>query len=371
MIESMREEILLTIIIILGCFLTFYPHLNYPYPIHVDEWFHISEAKMMASEQDIDWYSGKPFRLGMERGWHLTLSFFQLIFKLDPKEWIFVPLIIHSISIIVIFVFVSKLLGKTQGLIAAFLTAIIPSNLTIGGPIFLVPVNLSMIFIPFSLLMAFNLFGIKNKLNYLLLSVSLTYLLYSHPPSAMALLLILGFYLILSLLKGDPNSKFLLISILVSLILSIPNYVQEIKNKGIESVKFNFWITLRGIPTLYGYIPTFFFLVGSYSLSQKNRKEFLSIIFSVFFLIINLALFANFKINYLIPYQRVYMPLFILMNVITSAGFVKILEMKPKKFGLIILIVLLGITAYFSIKDKINTPLYHLIDGKDYDNFVW
>lgn len=367
----MKEEILLPLIIALGCFLTFYPHFNYPYPLHVDEWFHIAEAKMIATGQKTDWYSGKPFNLGMERGWHLTLSSIQLLFNLGSRQWVFVPMLIHVIAILATYLFALKLLGKRQAILAAFLTAIIPSNLTIGGPIFLVPVNLSMIFIPFSLLLAFGLVNIDRKIAYVILTISLTYLLYSHPPSAMALLVILGIYLVLLFVGRDPEFKILLISVLVSIFLSIPNYIQEVQNKGLESGKFSFWITLEGIPNLYGIFPTILFLVGFYFLSQRKKKEFLCIMLSTIFLLINIVLFVNLKVNYLIPYQRIYIPLFVLMNVIASEGFIKALEIKKKKLGLFIFFILLGIAAYFSIAERVKTQLYYLIDQKDFENFLW
>lgn len=110
----MKDNTTLLFILLIATFLTFYPHLNYPYPLHVDEWFHISEAKMIASNQKTDWYSGKAFNLGMERAWHITLAIIQKLFNPSITQWAFLPTIIHILGIISVYVFVSKLFDKNH-----------------------------------------------------------------------------------------------------------------------------------------------------------------------------------------------------------------------------------------------------------------
>ncbi len=372
-----KEIILLSPILLLALILTFYPHLNYPYPLHVDEWFHITQAKQISLNKKIDWYSRKEFKLGLERGWHLFLALIQKTFNLNAKQWICLPSIFHLLAIFSTYLFVLNFFGKKQALISAFLIALIPSNVTIGGPVFLVPVNLSLIFIPLALLFAFGLLKIKRIYNYLALFSILTFILYAHPPTAIVLLIILGIYFLLNFFSKDKEArerlKFLFLTTFLSVLVSIPNYLPEIQKKGLEAIKFDFWIYLKEIPSVYGTIPTIFFVLGFYFLSHFKNKEVWSLLLSSIFLILIIVLFARFGLNFLIPYQRTYIPLFLLMSIIASFGYSKLLEIKKpfKNFGLFLLFICLTLTAYFAIKRDLKTPYYHLINDKDYENFLW
>lgn len=364
-----KEITILIFILLLAAFLIFYPHLNYPFPLHVDEWFHITEAKMIL-QSNIDWYSGKQFNLGMERAWHLSLAAIQAIFNLSITQWIFVPVIMHLLAILSVYTFTTKLLGKTQALIAALLISLLPSNLTMGGPVFLVPVNLSLILIPIALTFAFHLTNLEKKYNYAALLAISIFLLYAHPPSALALLSILGIYLILNI--STKEAKPLFITILLAIIISIPNYIPELQRKGIGSISFDFWITLKELPKLYGYIPTFFFILGFYLLTQTNRKETWSLLLASILFTLNIVLFVRFDINYLIPYQRTFIPLFLLMSVIASQGFVELTEIKTfKRFSTLLLIAVLFVTTYLAVDRNLKTQYYHVIDKADYESFLW
>ncbi len=370
-----REWILLIPIVFLASTLTFYPHQNYPYLLHVDEWFHIAEAKQVVLDNKIDWYTGKNFTLGMEKGWHLVLALIQLIFKPTIKQWIYLPVILHITSILVVYYFVYKLYSGREAIIASLLIALIPSNVTIGGPVFIVPVNLSLILIPLALIFAFKLVKIKNIYNYLLLLLIATFLLYSHPPTAMVLILILTIYFLLQVSSKEERGEAiqLLIVIISSIILSIPNYIPTLQRKGLESIKFNFWVYLEGIPLLYGFIPTIFFIIGVYIISKKGDKRSWTLIIASLLLIVNILFFTRTGLTYLIPYQRTYIPLFLLVSIIASRGYSYILRIdKPRRStGLIILITLLILTTYIAVERNIEEQYYHLIDDEDYHSFLW
>lgn len=359
------ELIALLFLIIFASFLNYYHHFNYSYLFHADEWFHVAMAKMILKNEKINWYSGKEFRVGMERGWHFLLASFQKIFSLNIKQWTYIPTFFLIISILSTYVFVSRLFDKKHGIIASILTTLIPSNVTIGGPIFLVPINLSLIFIPLTLIFLFDLE--KTKLNSLCVFSILTFLLYSHPPSAVALLLIISTYFLLNIFSNTKKAKRIFLIVLLSVLISLPNYVQTIKQKGVESLKFNFWIWLKEIYFIFG-MPTLFFILGAYFLTNKNLES-LTLVLSSIFLIFLIVLFARFKISILIPYQRIYIPLFFLMNVIASYGIIKIYEIK--KIGKFLFLMLLLSSIYFCVVRNVTTPLYKLIDERDYKNFLW
>ena len=370
-----KEWFLLILIIVLACLLTYYPHQNYPYLLHVDEWFHVAEAKQVVLGSNIDWYTGEKFSFGMERAWHLTLALIYLVFKPSIQQWVYLPAILHMLSILVVFYFVYKLYGKIEALISSLLIALLPSNVTMGGPVFLIPVNLSLIFIPLALLFAFELTKIKRIYNYLLLLLVITFLLYAHPPTAFVLLLILILYLLFQIFSREEKSRILYLSsvIILSIIVSIPNYLLFLQERGIGNIKFDFWVYLQGVPLLYGILPSFFFIIGVYIITKSRDKKSWSLLLTSIVLLLNILFYTRTGLTYLLPYQRTFIPLFLIMSIIASRGCSKLLEIdKPsRKTGLILLISLLIITTYIAIDRDIHENYYHLIDDQDYKSFLW
>lgn len=373
---SYWPEFIVSLIIIYAGYLTISPHLSYQFPFHVDEWYHIATAKMIATGSSVNWYYGEPFQFSLESGWHAGLSLFQQIFHPDISIWMIIPPIIHIISIITTYFFISRLFTKNEGVISALLVALLPTNVTIGGPVFLIPVNLSLLFIPLGLLCAFNLLKIEKRFQYVLLFIVITFLLYAHPPSAMVLLFFLGFYSLLLLTskkKEDrKHSSFLILTTGMSIVAALPNYLVEIQSQGLGSITFQFWIYLKEIPFLFGFIQIIFFIIGFTVLSRSKDKKIWSILLTTLFLIVNIVLFTQLNINYLLPYQRTYIPLFLLMIFITSYGYTRINVIKPRypryKTLLSVILVLALCATIFEVSTKQN-QFYEVIDQKDYENF--
>lgn len=374
---NFKKDIWLILILIIGGILTFYPHLDYPFLFHVDEWFHIAQAKQIALGSPVNWYTGEAFSLGLEQGWHGLLAGIYLLFHPSSKQWIILPIILHILAIFSTYLFISRFFDKTKGLISSFLIAILPTNNTIGGPVFLIPVNLSLIIIPITLLFAFNLVKIKPLYNYLIILILTTFLLYAHAPSAIVLLLILFFktlFLICSKDRSERTEGFHLIIVLfISVLLSLPNFLNEILTRGFSSITFNFYIKLNEIFLLYGIVPTVFFIIGFYFASKGKSKELWSLLLTTLFLLVNIVIFARIGMNILLPYQRTFIPLFLLMAIIGSIGFSKVLEIKEpmKKAGPILFIVLIVMTGVFAVNTNLNYNYYQIIDDVDNENAEW
>jgi hypothetical protein len=359
----------LIIILLIAIILNFYPHFDYPYLIHVDEWYHIAQAKQIVLQSDVNWYTGENFELEMERAWHGFLAAVDFIFRPSITQWIYLPTILHLFGVLSVYYFVSKLFSKKEALIASLLVALLPSNVTMGGPVFLIPLNLGLIFIPLALVFAFRLTKIKPVYNY--------FLLYAHPPTAMVLLLILGVFFLLNIFsKNDEykkNAKYLFITIVLSIFSSIPNFIAEIQKKALQSITFDFWVYIQAVPLLFGLIPTIFFLVGFYYLTQKRRKEIWSLLLASIVLIINILIFSVSGLNIILPYQRTHIPLFIFMSIVASYGFTKLLDFKKpyKKIGIILLVVFLVATTSVAVHRNIDTSYYNIIGEEEYDDFLW
>ncbi|MBL7206666.1 MAG: hypothetical protein ISS36_03650 [Candidatus Aenigmarchaeota archaeon] len=374
-IENKKSFLLITIIF-LAVFLTYYPHIDYPYPLHVDEWFHIANVKMLALNEEIDWYSGEIIRTDLEIGWHGALLLIG-IFNLSVNQWTLVPSFLHVLAILSVFYFILNFFGKNQALISAFLIALIPSSVRFGGPVFLVPINIGLIFIPLALVFAFELTLLRRFYNLLALFLITTFLLYAHPPTAIVLLIILGFYFILNLVSKEEfckrKARDLFLTILLSGLISFPNYIHYIQLKGLESIKFDFWLYMKDIFGIYGIIPTIFFFVGFYLLTTIQGKKIWSLLLTTLLLLLNIVLFSRYGLNWLVSYQKIYIPLFLLMSIIASFGLSKLIEIKKpfKSFGLILLLFALLLTGVFAVQSNMETTYYYLIDNEDYESFLW
>lgn len=344
-----RNNLILAAILILSAFSAYIPHMNYPYPLHVDEWFHITVAEEIIHNSAIDLYSGTPFHLGMERAWHIMLAGIFLIFP-PLTIYLFLIITLAILATFSIYTF-AKRYGERTALIAAFLAAIIPSNVTIGGPALLIPINLSLIFIPLALKFAF-------EKKYKLVFLSTLFLLYAHPPSAMVLLILLGTYAIL------VTDRLLLATILASILLSLPNYLSEISKKGIESVSFSFWLFAEETPKLFGYIPTLFFIAGFYMMTRTKEKENWTLIITPLFLLIDIFLYTQLSMSFLVPYIRIFIPMLAIMGVIAAFALAKV--KNNYILGLILTAILI-----LSIQHTYETPYYHIINETEYSDILW
>lgn len=384
--KKQKEKIVYALLIAamaLGVVLNYYPHLNYPFPLHVDEWYHIYMAEHISQTGNVpihDIYMSRFNATDVERGYHIFLAFLYSAFNLSMTSWQYLPSIVLVVAMLSTFFFVRRFLGEKEAVLSAFLLALLPTNVTIGGPAFLIPVDLSLIFIPLALLFAFRLTKLKPIYNYAALFLIVTFMLYSHPPSAVVILTLVTIYAALELLRGDKERKMhgaaLIATEAVSALASIPNYLEYLTlHYGTAgSLSFNFPIFVSQIPFVYGIIPTLFFVIGFYLLASKSKdNRVLSLIITSAFLIATIVLYANFQVNFLIPYQRVYVPLFLLMGVIASFGYVRALKIKwgRRRVGIAVLVVAIILSVVFAVSNDVNTPYYHIINNAQYQNFLW
>ena len=338
-------KLYLTLIAFLAFCLTFYPHLNYKYPFHVDEWFHITEAKMIVLSAEKNWFDSNPFKISMEPAWHFLLASIQLL-NLEANQWIIFPAILHSIAVLSAYACTVRLFGRKQALIASLLIALLPTNATMGGPAYLIPVNLSLIFIPIAIRSTY-------EKKYAIAFSTLLFPLLSHPPSAVVLIIYLSFHFL------ETRDKNIVLLVAIALALSMPNYYNELK-RGAEAVKFDFWLTLKQLPYLYGYLQTAFFVAGFYLIMKSKYKP---LAYTSLLLIALIVLYARFNQSYLIPYIRIYVPLMLFMSIIASYSMAKI----PKIF----LTLSITLILILSVKSTLEQKHYTLISEREYKDFLW
>jgi len=357
--KKINPALLIVPILILTAFVSYIPHINYQYPLHVDEWFHITIAQEVLNGNKIDLYSGQPFALGMERLWHLMLAGI-FLFVQPLQAYVFVIMGFSILAVLSVYIF-AKRFGERVALISAFLTALIPSNVTIGGLSLLVPVNLSLIFIPLALKFAFDA---KTKLQYFMVFLLTAILLYAHPPSAMVLLILLGIYGVLKIKENKIKARNLFIAIFAAVIVSLPNYISRIAESGIESASFPFWLFVEQTPVLFGIIPTIFFITGFYMLTRTKEKENWVLIVALILLLAEIFLFTQISVSFLVPYQRIFIPMMFIMSVIAAFALAKIKNN-------ILLGILLAVILVLSVQQHFATQYYHIIDENEFKDISW
>jgi hypothetical protein len=161
---------------------------------------------------------------------------------------------------------------------------------------------------------------------------------------------------------------------------SLPNYIPYLQHHGLGAITFDFFVLAAPLQFVYGVIPTALFLAGFYLVMRgkpkiAHRPEVLSILAATVALFLIIMAFTNFSFNIVIPYQRVYVPLFMLMSIIASMGYVHILRLSKSKSArngmVLIFSVLVIATILLSSYRNLNTPYYHAINAQDYQNFLY
>ena len=53
--NEIKKDVWVIPIILLGGILTFLPHIDYSFLFHIDEWYHIAQAKQFVLGSEINW----------------------------------------------------------------------------------------------------------------------------------------------------------------------------------------------------------------------------------------------------------------------------------------------------------------------------
>jgi hypothetical protein len=163
-------------ILALAFYLAFIPHQSYPYPVHVDEWVHLSCSNEIIDESKAfnltDPFSGgaaisqQQVEVGFQTFWavfHITSGIdWNTIFKYFPG-------IMFMFTVLSVYILAKR---RGFGWEAALLTCLIPTTIGVLGPGFLVPVAMGLPLIVVSLFIAFYL---RSWWSYLLLLSSIYY----------------------------------------------------------------------------------------------------------------------------------------------------------------------------------------------------
>jgi len=391
-----NQIIILVIVLIIGAFLTYLPHLNYPYPLHVDEWASINQARELTNPRYVSpTQTHTIFTLGFTAIIMILEVFLNivLIYK-------FLPIITFIVSAIILFKFTHQLTKNySVAIFSVIFLLSLPNNTNLLGSWFFVPfiASIPLVFLTFFLyLKAYNK---PNKKLTIYSIISLLALLLIYPPYAIFTFLILAIYTFLNKktvsLKKIKKPLIIFSSILTLLIILImlvfsksPYWILSqlyfpqghssldpgINTNAYELIFLNMRLLVNPyfLPILFGIIPFVLAIIGIYKSYKSNPKNILIIWFITSVAFISLFLIFNF--TFIMSYQRiVYMALLALVP-FTGIGASTILSYAkryPNYIFLSLIILILIVTFYNYGKPIQGTEIYHLIDEQEYQEIIY
>jgi hypothetical protein len=374
----------------LASYMAFIPHINYPYLVHIDEWVHLAHMKALLQANStafIEPFFGQEtlgISQNLEAGFHLFWSVFQSISGLS---WLtifrYFPSIIYVITVFSVYVLAQR---EGFGWEAALFASLIPTTVGILGPAFLVPVALGLLFLPLSLFLVFNF---KSVWSYLTLFLFICFLLSMHATTAVGLIIILVPFILLNLKGNFKHSLGITIASALPFLVLFPWIFNMVLSQAQALLSPWFHPAFVQIPVVmrdYGYLPVAFCLLGTFLLVIRGDKKSYSLVLGLVVMLLVLVTYYTFHYGMQPLYTRGLMYMMLMMSVVAGAGLNGIRKLKiPEKIsrqlrvpslvtqnmGAILCFVLVGIVLAQAIPSHQRIPYYHMIDGQDYEVFVW
>lgn len=354
--NHIREYTFLSAILVVAIIFSLYPHINYSYPLHRDEWDRITLANAVINAQSttfVDPFLGeKIIHNNLEIGFILLLTQLKLISGLNWNIiFRYLPVLVSLLITLSVYILTRRL---GYGLQAAFFASMIPTSVRLLGPALFVPVSLGLIFLPLSLYILFFHKGVKGRVVY---SIFVCFLLYEHPPTGVALLLISAIYM---LKEKEPE---LIPWMVAAIIFTIPQFIPLIESRGTEAVVFKSFVYFSDLFAEYGVPASLLFVAGSFLLLKRNKKDVVFVYSALLFLSLNL-LYRRIDLSFLIMPARNYLYLMLFMGL--PAGFA--LSRVKKQYLVAMLVLAIVVLGFYNLS---ITPYYHIVNEREYNDFHW
>jgi hypothetical protein len=387
----MLKTLLLLLILLLAGFMAFIPHIAYAYPLHVDEWTHLTYTKTISQTGAVtfpDPFTGEGTSApGIDNVWvgyHVLLAVFQEVTGID---WLllfrFGPSIVFMLTVLCVYLFANK---QGYGLEAAFFTCLIPTTGGLLGLAFMVPMALGLLFIPLSLYIAFH---VKSWSSYLLLFVITCFLWVMHPTMAAIQGIVLLPFILITLKGSSGRGLGLLMALLLPVLIALPITINRILPMAgqLLSPKEVFPPPYMDMPAalqIYGFIPLVFCFIGIMYLLKKGGRNNYALLFAIMLLLVVMLAFARFQVGTDTIFVRGITATLLLIGILAGAGLywlrtqvasARLLDKYKPSFttyssGSLCTLSVAVILA-IAIPARFNVPYYHMIDSEDYRAFIW
>ena len=382
-------------VLALAFYMAFIPHQSYDYPVHLDEWNNYTYTQAITSSHSISfpdpWLGGGVQRYpNPEVGYNVFWSVLHMISGIPLLTiYRYFPAVILMVTALAVYI-----LGRRQGFgwEAALFVCLIPTTIGILGPAFMVPIALGLPFIPLSLYIVLNH---RNWWSYVILYVFMMLLLAIHAPTGVGLLIVLVPYILLSF-KGDyKHALGVLFASVLPFVFGFPwvGTILRVETEGLLSAsEITKNVALPHIMGEYGYLPAAFCAIGIIALVIRGGRQHYGLILGLLLLLLMLVVRYSFHYGDDIMYFRGLHYMMLMMSIIAGAGLMLVRKIKvpdrlverlklPKlpglpvmlirNIGVIICLVLIGVTLNNAIPERQHTGYYYMINQDDYQSFVW
>jgi len=331
------------------------PRLDYPYPLHTDEWTHFAEARTIVAEGTIPFFDpvtgedradpiteetrSSPH---FEVGYHLFLAEFQLLTDLPWLDifW-YLPSAVFALAAFSAYIFGNR---RGFGLEAALFASFVPTTVRFLGPAFVVPVALGLFFVPL-ILFLMSTFWSSKGLPVLLLLI-LSFLFIAHAPTALFAGVIIAVYGLFQTLRRVLTRR--------------P-------------------IGRRGL----GYIPYPLFVLGLALLAVSGRRTDRALLVTTVLVSTYAFLHYQFAVGNAALYSRSILYLSLLLLLIAALATSRIRRWLSARLsptwangasfaaaGLVLAAVMLPSVA-LNLQSRYEERYYHRINDIQYEDFLW
>ena len=396
--------LVLGLIMGLAFYIGMIPRLDYPYPLHSDEWTHLAEASTIVTTGEIPRYDAvteeprsDPFTgeatssVHMEVGYHLFLAEFQLLTGLP---WLtifrFLPSSVFALTVLCAYIFGSR---RGFGLEAALFVSLVPTTVRFLGPAFAVPVALGLLFVPLTLFLVSHLWASRGLPVILLLLLS--FLFIAHAPTALFVSLIIGVHGLFQTFRPALARRFARRRALAQLatvlgviglssipFLALNTWLLE-KTAGEVALPRSLLLAPGGIVSYVGYIPFGFFVLGLLVLVISGRRSDRALLAATVLLALFVVPYYWFRVGNGALYNRSVVYLTLLMLLIAALTTSRIrtwltMALRPRwaggaafiATGLVVVGLLLPSLA-LGLQSRYEERYYRRINEQQYQDFVW
>lgn len=360
-VKLIKSNILLICIILLSLFLTIYPHLDYKYPLHVDEWIHVTVSeetmeKGMVPSYDpyLSWY--RPHN-NFEDGFHIFLASFFFVTGIDPVNIsLVIPLLFTFLMVISVYMLAMQVTNnKSVALLAALIIGTRPSDVTFLGHIFAVPSNLGLVFIPLVLYSSEKSYYLP-----LTLLVGASFIIYP-PVGLISVISVIMLYIMRCVHKKRLPSKNLAY-LGLGILLGLPLIINILSSS--QSIQLSPYFFMVNLLKYFSYSLAVLAIVGIGSKFRETDSALFAYIFSLVLLIIP---FRFMKFGFFVPYERLILFFFPVLSIYSAVGILFFVEhlARFKRVFLILAFIAIGILGVVSNFGAYNY-YYHIISDREY-----
>jgi hypothetical protein len=388
--SSLIEVILLCVVIAIAFYMALWPRLDYPFPLHVDEWMHLGHTTQLLDSGQVNYPN--PFHAGQsEVGGHPETGYYLWLGNLllsTGSDWMVLSRLMPAL-VLAIIAFVAYAWGRKWGfgLEAAFFVTFIHTTVRFLGPAFLVPVTLGLVFFPLCLILLNKLEQDWRPLPLIMLSLASLFL--THGTTAVAVGFVLVVYLLFYLTLSKSPRRQLLPALSCLLLIPVSALIiylwnQQFVMREIENIINVEHIPLPPIPIplpQLGYIMVALAVVGFGFLIAKGGWRNYALIVPTVILLFFVQFYRQwFEVGPEILYERGWLYVMLLMALIAGYGLSQLRQLgleffKRWQWGKPLVYLLLAVVVVFSVVQRMDgfakEKYYRAIDVPTYYDFIW